>query len=124
MGDSRFVLIGQPVVAPGVCFICKSQANGPFVDTRVSIKWEGAIYVCSACIIDMHNQLPETPEDKIASRDCATAYRMGYAKSRHDTMRELNGRLAAINDSLAYSSDSGDTFVPDTLRVPQDSVKQ
>ena len=46
----------DPVLPPGICFRCRVGNSAPrefFVDTGVSFDWEGVLYLCDMCIIDI-----------------------------------------------------------------------
>lgn len=53
---SRFKPLDHLPLAPGVCFICKGGI-GPFIDTSLTVDFEGAIYICIGCIKEMFSQL-------------------------------------------------------------------
>lgn len=57
MASSRFVLHDQPPALPGVCFICKSVNDGPFVDTGHNVPFEGAVYIGANCLREMYQLL-------------------------------------------------------------------
>jgi hypothetical protein len=114
MGESRFTVISQPVALPGCCFLCRSATNGPFVDTKFSIKFEGAVIVCAACIRDMNNQLPKTEEIESATNK---AFVDGYEKATEESKNVIHEQLALFNSNFATLYPA----VPEFDGVPQDS---
>lgn len=43
----------NPVALPGCCFICKGAIRDAYVDTGVSLDYEGAFYICNLCVGEM-----------------------------------------------------------------------
>lgn len=63
---ARFQVTPVCINAPGNCFICKSEKNGPFIITGLSHDFfkeapdasrDGTVYICTACITDMATTL-------------------------------------------------------------------
>lgn len=40
---------------PGCCFICRGSIRESYVDTGVSIDYEGVFYICNECVNEMAN---------------------------------------------------------------------
>lgn len=55
---ARFTALDAPALLPGCCFICRSANKRMFVDTGVTVKWEGVVYVCEDCLREMATLLP------------------------------------------------------------------
>lgn len=72
---SRFTVVEQPVAAPGHCFLCRSVAHPPFIDTGLNIMFEGAIYLCTSCLREMFGMLPVI---KANQEQFLAAWRAGY----------------------------------------------
>lgn len=46
----------QPALPPGICYRCRVSEHAGreyFVDTGISIDWEGVIYLCNMCLKDL-----------------------------------------------------------------------
>jgi len=43
-------LIYSPTLLPGCCFICKGAQRESYLDTGVSLDYEGAFYICNMCV--------------------------------------------------------------------------
>lgn len=129
---SRFRPLDVPKLRPGCCFLCRGTQNGPFIDTGVSIQWEGAIIICRACITQMFTQL-DLPiivnEEEIQER-VEVARNEGILLGRETTLEAFRGYVAdfSLNDSVVVASvsagvDSSDTFegAPKKRRSPKPS---
>ena len=46
-------LIYSPVALPGCCFICRAAQRDSYIDTGVSMDFEGAFYICHLCVDEM-----------------------------------------------------------------------
>lgn len=46
-------IIYSIVLPPGCCFICRGAIRDSYVDTGVSIDYEGAFYICNLCLAEM-----------------------------------------------------------------------
>lgn len=72
---SRFTVRDVPIVTPGICLVCKTGSvdERKFVDAAISIKWFGAVYLCSECIREMAQLLgfvtPEVAKLLMASNE-------------------------------------------------------
>lgn len=58
-GHDLFQVVAAPTLAPGTCFRCRSNRQGPFVDTSVTDPFLGTFYLCKGCIVMMYNALIE-----------------------------------------------------------------
>lgn len=111
---SRFKPLAAPIARPGHCFLCRS-INGPFIDPGLSIQWEGAVIICTNCIIEMHRQLGL--ESKINQEE----FDLARAAARIDGIREGTEKtLEAIRDfvdarSIAVASGISDDSVANSL---------
>lgn len=46
-------LIHTPTLPPGCCFICKGSIRDSYIDTGVTLDYEGTFYICNLCIAEM-----------------------------------------------------------------------
>lgn len=46
-------LIYTPTLPPGCCFICKGAVRDSYIDTGVSLDYDGAFYICNMCLGEM-----------------------------------------------------------------------
>jgi len=42
-------LVTTPVALPGCCFICRAATRESYIDTGVSLDFDGAFYICNIC---------------------------------------------------------------------------
>lgn len=112
---SRFKPLDHLPLSPGVCFICKGSV-GPFIDTSLTVDYEGAIYVCIGCIKEMFSQLGlesviNADEVELQIADAANA---AFEAGRQDVMRQFSEFVS----NYADRSDRADADVPS---VPDDN---
>lgn len=117
--DSRFFVVAKPVAVPGVCFICKTDANGPFVDTGASDQWLGAFYICQACLTEMSGVLTISESPIRGLQD--QAWREGRVEGVKDATNAIRNLLAGINASPMPSGPYA-AFAQSDDRVTQDSL--
>jgi len=106
---SRFRVLAAPVARPGHCFLCSGISHPPFADTGISIDFEGAVIVCSACITEMYRQIGGViVEDSV---DEAELVQQAFSEGREagiiETMEKFNAFLASSDAGIsAGDSDS------------------
>lgn len=106
---SRFQKKASVPVHPGHCLLCKG-IKGPFIDTGVTIPWEGAVFICSDCLIEAHRQLG-LPEPEPVIKEVF----VDNEKTLHNVLtsiREIvNERLNVANTPAADDPILGDGSV-------------
>lgn len=46
-------VVQTPVALPGCCFICRGSIRESYIDTGISIDYEGVFYICNECVNEM-----------------------------------------------------------------------
>lgn len=123
---SRFTVVEQPVAAPGHCFLCRSVAHPPFIDTGLNIMFEGAIYICSSCLQEMSGLLPGA---EFSDAQRMAAWRAGYNQAAARTAVLTANIERAVHDFYNVGDylpgfDGADSFspaVPGAEGVSQDA---
>jgi hypothetical protein len=96
------------VALPGHCIICRS-AKPPrecFIDTEISIDYEGAVCICNECVGEMARLLMFISQDDYKD----------LRKSKEDLEHlnfELIKRVGALEGSLRALADAGYKYTPD-----------
>lgn len=115
---SRFKPLDHLPLSPGVCFICKGGV-GPFIDTSLTVDFEGAIYICQGCIKEMFSQLglesvinAEEVELKIAD-----AANTGYEAGRLEVMRLFSEFVSVNSADRVRDLNDADSDGPDSNHV-------
>lgn len=67
--NSRYSLHQAPILAPGICIVCKTGSTDErtFIDLGMSFKWYGRMYMCSLCISEIARGIGFGDPDKIAA---------------------------------------------------------
>lgn len=112
MSDSRYRVLGQPMSAPGHCYITGETGaeHGPYVDTGMNIRPQsvkGALYISRNAIVEMYNELLAyeglNPDLKYTEADLkaatATSYEEGLAKGTNDFKDRLHDFVNRADDS-------------------------
>lgn len=108
---SRFTLHDQPPALPGVCFICKSVNDAPFLDTGISVPFEGVIYIGANCLREMHAQI-EPVDTVLQSQLVALKNRVtDYIQTEVGRAYALVGDV--LNDTRTRLGHNIDGLVPD-----------
>lgn len=93
-------LIYSPVLPPGCCFICRAAQRDSYIDTGVSLDYEGAFIICNLCITEMAHIMSFISHDEYkdlrASKD--EIERINY---------ELIKRVGALEESLRALANAG-----------------
>lgn len=119
---SRFQPLAAPRSRPGCCFICRGTQNGPFIDTRNTVRepggFQGAVIICRACIVEMHSQLDlpvELTDDEVSQQKAIEeAYANGVTAGRETTLEAFRGFVAVFEPDVVAE--------PSDLRPSDDSV--
>lgn len=116
---SRFKPLDHLPLAPGVCFICLGGV-GPYIDTSRQIDFEGAIYVCKGCIMEMATQLglDFASADEITEK-INTSFLLGKGVGAQETM-ELFGEFSRTYADRTGSDNATASIVPrpDNVAAP------
>jgi hypothetical protein len=61
--QSRLHVLNNPILAPGVCFLCGSAGDGKrkFIDFGKQIEWYGTVYICTECIVEVSSAADYIP---------------------------------------------------------------
>jgi hypothetical protein len=89
-------LIYTPTLPPGCCFICRASVRESYIDTAVSIDYEGAFYICNQCVAEMavkyaylshdeYKDLRQSKED-LEAQNFVLIKRMGELEDIHDAL--------------------------------------
>lgn len=96
---SRFKPLDHLPLAPGVCFICKGGI-GPYVDTSLTVDYEGAVYVCRNCVGEMAVQLGfNVSEDAEITEKINHSFLLGKGVGVQETMEMLDEFRRNYSDS-------------------------
>lgn len=104
---SRFQVVNTPILAPGTCFVCRSNSGGPFIDTGLSHIWytsapdvarDGAVYICSACITEMAANLAISNVD--IGIMAQNARNDGIREGINRSIKSIEGYVAAMSDAV------------------------
>lgn len=123
--SSRFQVVPVPILAPGICFLCRSgnvETSAPFVDTGMSHTWwneapdssrDGAVYICKNCVTEMAHNLNLIDAD--VARQVQNARVEGYMAAVQEGKRLVDGFASHFTDSVLGLSFglSVDVAVPD-----------
>ena len=94
------------VALPGCCFICKGAQRDFYIDTGVSLDYEGAFYICNLCLNDMAHQAKFISEDEYKD--------LRAAKEESDHLNyELIKRVGGLEESLRALANAGYNYKPD-----------
>lgn len=97
-------LVDKPQFLPGHCLICRSGNRAQFIDPQVALEFEGHVYICDKCVIDMANMLTYVPQTKIPD-----GY-LGLVTESSDTIKrfagEFSSKLGASVDNLSVIATS------------------
>ncbi len=120
--SSRFRVVPVPERSPGMCFLCRSSSNAPFVDTGMSHDWyfeapdptrDGVVYICAACVTEMAHNLNLVDAD--ISLQVQNAYKAGEAKGLaygkaaiHEFATQFSSSIDGIIAEPVGDSDLGD----------------
>lgn len=85
-------LVDRPYLAPGTCAKCRSVHREKFVDLDVDFEFEGHLYICDRCVIEMANLICYVPTLKIPD---------GFPGLVKEASETLERHLGQLNDSLA-----------------------
>lgn len=114
-GPSRFTVHQQPPMLPGCCFICKSANDSPFVDTGLSLPFEGTVYVGKACLTEMYNKVDPTED---YTREQVIMVRDEVRELARTELSKLLDRVRdAVNDTRTRISLGSATIFPDAFDV-------
>lgn len=110
---SRFKPLDHLPLSPGVCFICKGGV-GPFIDTSLQVDFEGAIYICKGCIVEMFAQLGlnSVLNAEEVEQLTAEAFASGFSDGELSMMGKLSEFINSRPDRRD-SADANDADVPD-----------
>ena len=96
---SRFKPLDHLPLSPGVCFICKGGI-GPFVDTSLTVDYEGAIYLCKGCIMEAATQIGlNISEDAEIAEKIGHSFLLGKGVGVQETMEMLDEFRRNYSDS-------------------------
>jgi hypothetical protein len=85
---------------PGHCFICRSAQREAYVDTGVSLDYEGAFYICNLCVNEIAHLFAFISFDEYKD----------LRSSKEDLERinfELIKRVGALEESLRALANAG-----------------
>jgi len=89
-----------PVALPGCCFICRGAQRDSYIDTGVSLDYEGAFYVCSLCVNEMAHWYSYISPDEHKE--------LRAAKEELEAINyELIKRVGALEESLRALANAG-----------------
>lgn len=112
MGSSRFHLVDKPAVLPGVCFICKTANDGPYVDTGVTVPFDGAVYIGRNCLKEMFS-LIEPGLDGVTVRQLESLKRRVNEQVNTQLTRAFASIGDTVNDARTRIRLGVDQFIPD-----------
>ena len=95
---------------PGCCYFCHSSNREGYVDTKQSIDFYGAVYICDACIMEMAHLFGMLSSD---TRDIYEAKLRTLEEENFDLKVKITGLEQAI-DGLRIA---GRIPGPDPVRV-------
>lgn len=99
-------VIHTPVALPGCCFICRGAQRDAYIDTGISLDYEGAFYICNLCVNEMAHYMKFISEDEY--KDLRTA------KEEADHLNyELIKRVGGLEESLRALANAGYNYKPD-----------
>jgi hypothetical protein len=96
-------LVYAPTLPPGCCFICRASIRDSYVDTGISLDYDGAFYICNMCLGEMaklyaYLSFDEYKELRISNEELqAQNYelikRLGDLEKIHDALASAGYRL-------------------------------
>ena len=93
-------LVLTPVALPGCCFICRGAQRDSYVDTGISMDFEGAFYICNLCVNEMAHYM-----DYISHQEYKD---LRVAKEEADRLNyELIKRVGGLEESLRALANAG-----------------
>ena len=99
-------LTTSPVALPGCCFICRGAQRESYVDTGVSIDYEGAFYICNLCVNEAAHLMAFISHDEYKD----------LRKAKEDLEHlnfELIKRVGALEESHRALANAGYKFSDD-----------
>lgn len=108
-------LVERPYFMPGHCMICRSANREQYIDTHVAFEFEGHVYICDKCIVEMADMIAYVPKFKINAGFPGLVAESIDALNRAKV--ELDGKfdgglrsLSAIASSLAGLAQSQEQY--------------
>lgn len=93
-------IVNSPTSLPGICFICRSPNRETFIDTGISLDFEGAVYICCECVRQFAQSYGYTTPDQSSKASFAVDK---LEKANY----ELTKRVGALEESLRALADAG-----------------
>lgn len=118
--NSRFRVIDNPNLAPGVCALCGSAGGDgrQFVDFGKTVDWYGCVYFCTFCVTEAAKLLGL---ESVAHMGHFISALEDSLKAEEDSKRELQGKLNAamvlLRNCTCSPVESGDSGASGSVEI-------
>lgn len=92
-------LVYSPTLPPGCCFICKASIRDSYIDTGVTVDFDGTFYICNLCVVEIAEKYGFISHDEYKD-----------LRSAKEDLEHLNfelikrvGELERIHEALDYA---------------------
>ncbi len=92
-------LVYTPTLPPGCCFICRASIRDSYIDTGVTVDFDGTFYACNQCVGEMAEKYGYLSMDDYKDLRAAKE----YLESLNFELIKRVGELERIHEALDYA---------------------